>query len=130
MTDEQYKKLAKGDHIDLSCVVSGISESRETVTLVMDDNYHFTLPRLTILRWATPSFELFPPTRRLFKKGDLVRWKNWEYIVAESEDVEGNMVLTPSYLGAGMPVTADQVQLLMPANEVEKLPEWKTGERE
>lgn len=114
MTDEELKKIRRGDNVKLTLDVLRTPEEREGEFYLQLRNITFYVPKS-----AMKALGEYVP-RRKFKLGDLVRWKNIDYLVLDDEYDSGQVLLQYSING-GTFATANEVKLLMPAYEVDEL---------
>ncbi len=135
MTKEELKNLKAGDVITVPYIVQIVNVEKDIVVA--------QLPRVRLVlgeaaRYSTVASAVFyagdvepekstkepekSTERRKFKYNDLVKIGDEIYVLEKDEGVDGQVVLFDDLYVKGSEVT-----LLLPAEEVEKLTEWKGG---
>lgn len=113
MTNEEVSKLKRGDEVLVRAKFWGLADGRSYGGLLVEVG-----PEKQLVALDKRVCEL--RERRKFKTGDLVRWKNIDYLVLDDEYDSGQVLLQYSVDG-GTFATANEVQLLMTAYEVSEL---------
>lgn len=119
MNDEELKKIQNGDEVKIRM------EVLRTPTTQQDDFY---------LQLRNTKFYVSPDTlkelgeyvrRRKFKRGDLVRWRNAEFILQKDENDKGqvplNLPVSPELYNHEFYAKANEVQLLMSVQELKEI---------
>lgn len=129
MKTEELRNLAKGDIINVRLVVSYVSEKHDMILSYLpriERKFGEISAKLNCIipLEAEDITSIEEHTRYRFKKGDLVRWKKTEYIVAGDESDDRQVPL----LVGGLLVPSAEVVLLMQASELKCLEQKKQND--
>lgn len=119
MTEEEYENLKEGDYVDLTCRVIKMNEAKRFPTLIVGDQL-IALTSPMLRAWGSLP-ERYTP-RRKFKRNDLVKRGDERFVLEEDEGADGRVEIAEDVY-----FESDEMTLLLPAEEVEKLTEWKGG---
>lgn len=115
ITNEEFEKLRAGDTIYVPFTVHAVEGVR--VHAYLSD-----VPEEKISSYMQPflacDISSWRPTHRVFRCGDLVRWKRREYLVETDEDAQERVYIVDT---ATRHVKANELQLLMTVDEVREL---------
>lgn len=118
MTNEEVSKLKRGDEVLVRAKFWGLADGRSYCGLLVEVGPEKQLIALDKRVCALPE-------RRKFKCHDLVEYGGERHVLQEDENEFGNVLIEHPDLYIG----AQELTLLLPADEVEKLTAWKGGAR-